>query len=154
METRLLHDADGQKSHAVILQTGDEAMTCLQDFARAQGITAAGFTAIGAFSRATLAYFDWQTKTYLPIDVDEQVEVASLTGDIALDPTGQAVVHMHAVLGRRGGAALAGHLQRGHVRPTLEVILTESPRHLRKTLDPATGLALLTSGADPALGQG
>jgi predicted DNA-binding protein with PD1-like motif len=31
----------------------------------------------------------------------------------------------------------------GHVRPTLEVILVESPDHLRKRLDLETGLALI-----------
>jgi hypothetical protein len=30
-----------------------------------------------------------------------------------------------------------------HVRPTLEVILTESPRHLQRKLDPASGLGLI-----------
>jgi hypothetical protein len=29
------------------------------------------------------------------------------------------------------------------VRPTLEVIVTESPAHLRKRLDPGSGLALI-----------
>ena len=41
------------------------------------------------------------------------------------------------------GSALAGHLGRAHVRPTLEVILTEAPAHLRKRLDPESGLALI-----------
>jgi uncharacterized protein len=36
------------------------------------------------------------------------------------------------------------------VRPTLEVILTESPAHLRKRLDPESGLALI----DPRAGDG
>jgi uncharacterized protein len=47
------------------------------------------------------------------------------------------------VLGRRDGAAVAGHLLEGHVRPTLEVVLTESPVHLRKRHDPESGLALI-----------
>ena len=35
-----------------------------------------------------------------------------------------------------------------HVRPTLEVILTESPTHLRKRLDPDSGLALIKPQAE------
>lgn len=144
MRSKLIHEADGQKTYAVILETGDEAMACLDAFAREQGISAASFKAIGAFRAAELGYFDWETKDYLPIPVPEQVEVASLTGDIALEPGGKPAVHMHAVLGRRDGSTLAGHLNRGEVRPTLEIILTETPAHLRKRRDADTGLMLIS----------
>jgi predicted DNA-binding protein with PD1-like motif len=100
-------------------------------------------TAIGAFSAAKLAFLDWESKAYQAIPVSEQVEVASLIGDIVLDPQGKPSVHAHAVLGRRNGAALAGHLLEGHVRPTLEVIVTESPTHLCKAKDAESGLALI-----------
>ena len=96
-----------------------------------------------ARSRRRLGYFDWQTKRYQRNPVAEQVEVASLTGDIALGPDGKPSLHIHCVLGRRDGSALAGHLIEGQVRPTLEVILTESPAHLRKKHDPESGLALI-----------
>jgi predicted DNA-binding protein with PD1-like motif len=102
-------------------------------------------TAIGALSSAKLAFFDWETKQYRPIPVEEQVEVASLVGDIAVGPSGKPSVHVHAVLGRRDGTALAGHLQEGHVRPTLEIIVTESPSHLCKVKDPESGLALISA---------
>lgn len=143
MQSKLIHDADGQQTYAIILSSGDEVSTCLTAFAREAGLQAASFKAIGAFERATLAFFDWEAKSYLPIEVNEQVEVASLTGDVAIGPDGQPALHIHAVLGRRDGSAVAGHLQKAHVRPTLEVILTESPAYLRKKLDPEVGLALI-----------
>src|SRR5207248_8373816 len=52
-------------------------------------------------------------------------------------------LHAHLVVGRRDGTTLGGHLLEGHVWPTLEVIVTETPAHLRKSLDPETGLALI-----------
>jgi uncharacterized protein len=125
------------------LQTGDEVMSCLREFAVQHDLNASQITAIGALSRAELAFFDWSTEAYIPIPVDTQVEVASLIGDIALDPEGQPSVHAHAVLGRADGTALAGHLKIGSVRPTLEVIVTESPAHLSKSRDPFTGLLLI-----------
>src|SRR6266705_1960977 len=131
MHSKLLHEEGGKRTFAVILQTGDEAMRCLQEFAVRERLGASQVTAIGALSRATLAFFDWGSKRYLPIPVAEQVEVAALVGDIALGPDGKPSVHVHAVLGRRDGTAMAGHLQEGHVRPTLEIIVTESPTHLR-----------------------
>jgi uncharacterized protein len=145
MQTKLLHREGSQRTFAVILQTGDEAMHCLQDFANRENLAASQITAIGAFSRAKLAFFDWESRQYQPIPVDEQVEVASLIGDIAVGPDGKPSVHVHAVLGRRNGAALAGHLQEGHVRPTLEIIVTEQPAHLCKVKDPESGLALISA---------
>ena len=120
-------------------------MRCLQDFAAKERLGGAQVTAIGALSGAKLAFFDWETKQYRPIPVEEQVEVASLIGDIAVGPDGKPSVHVHAVLGRRDGTAVAGHLQAGHVRPTLEIIITESPAHLCKVKDAESGLALISA---------
>jgi len=143
MKTKLLHEAHGKRTYAVILQTGDEAVQCLKEFAEKEHAGGAQVTAIGALSRAKLAYFDWDTKRYEPIQVDEQVEVASLVGDIAVGPDGKPSVHLHAVLGKRNGTAIAGHLEQATVRPTLEIIVTEMPSHLCKTRDSESGLALI-----------
>jgi uncharacterized protein len=143
MRSKLLHEVDGKRTFAVILETGDEAIGSLETFARDNAISGAQITAIGAFRSARLAYFDWETKAYQPIPVDEQAEVASLVGDIAMGPDGAPSIHAHAVLGRRDGSARAGHLEKGDVRPTLEVIVTESPTHLRKVKNAETGLALI-----------
>ncbi len=145
MHSKLLHEQSGKRTFAVILQNGDEAMSCLQEFAARERLAASQITAIGAFASAKLAFFDWQSKKYRPIPVEEQVEVASLVGDIAVGPDGKPSVHVHAVLGREDGTALAGHLQAGHVRPTLEIIVTESPAHLCKVKDEESGLALISA---------
>jgi predicted DNA-binding protein with PD1-like motif len=150
MRTKLLKDVDGARTFAVVLSVDDECMACLRAFASTQKIGAAQITAIGAFASADLAFFDWETKKYLPVEVHEQVEVASLIGDIACNPAGQPDVHVHAVLSDRRGAARAGHLQKGHVRPTLEVIVTESPAHLRKVHDAESGLALIALDEAPS----
>jgi len=143
MKSKLIHESDGQRTYAVVMAAGDEPMSCLERFAREAGLSAASLTAIGAFQSAELAYFDWETKSYIPIPVEDQVEVASLIGDVAVGPDGKAAIHAHVVLGTRSGAAIAGHLKKAVVRPTLEVIVTESPAHLRKRHDSASGLALI-----------
>ncbi|MEH6663936.1 MAG: PPC domain-containing DNA-binding protein [Brevundimonas sp.] len=147
MHSKRLNDHAGQRTFLLVLETGDEVMDSLQDFAATEGLTAAQITAIGAFQRAELAFFDWETKSYQPIPVDEQAEVATLAGDVALGEGGKPALHLHAVLGKRGGQAVAGHVTRGWVRPTLEVVLTETPAHLRRVKDGVTGLALIDPGA-------
>ena len=126
-----------------MFNTGDEVMKALLDFAREKRLTGCHFTAIGAFESAVLGYFDWKTKDYKQIPVREQVEVLSLIGDIAEKEDGKPQIHAHVVVGTSEAKALGGHLIEGHVRPTLELILTESPSHLRKRHDPESGLVLI-----------
>lgn len=142
MQSKLLHEADGVRTFALVLDTDDEAMGCISAFADAEDLDAAEFSAIGAFSRAVVAFFDLERKEYQPIPVDEQVEVLSIVGHVTREPGGRNV-HAHAVLGKPDGTAVGGHLLEGHVRPTLEIVLTESPAHLRRRKDEATGLALI-----------
>ena len=143
MQSKLLDKSAGRATHAIILETGEDVLSSLKEFVDREEISAAQFSAIGALSDARLKFFDWEAKEYRTIPVDEQVEVASLIGDVALAPDGSRALHIHAVLGRRDGSALAGHLGEAHVRPTLEIVLTESPEHLRKKHDPESGLALI-----------
>jgi hypothetical protein len=147
MQYKQLHEQDGQRTFAVVLQSGDAVVKSLKDFIARENIHAAGLTAIGALSEVTLLYFDWDKKDYQNIEIREQVEVASLIGDVADDPDGKPTLHVHIVVGTRDGSAKAGHLGEGRVRPTLEVILTESPAHLRKVKDRETGLALIRPAA-------
>jgi len=128
---------------ALILDRGDEVMTQLTEFARRENVRAARFTAIGAFQSAMLAYFDWETKKYVDIPVEEQTEVLVLTGDIAWEGD-KPIAHIHVVLGRRDGSTVGGHLKRAVVRPTLELMIDEAGA-LERKFDPASGIALITA---------
>jgi predicted DNA-binding protein with PD1-like motif len=141
MRAKQIHEERGQKTFVLAFDTDDEVIAGLTNFAKENDLSAASLTAIGAFREATLGYFDWERKEYDRIPVEEQVEVLSLVGDIALKGE-ESQLHAHAVLGRRDGSTVGGHLLEAYVRPTLEVILTESPEHLQKRTDEETGLAL------------
>lgn len=145
MRQKIISDAD-ERTYALILESGDEAITQLQQFCTEHEVTAARFTAIGAFRSVQLGYFNWDKKDYEKIRVDEQVEVLMLAGDVALlERTPK--IHAHVVIGKRDGSAHGGHLLQAIVRPTLEVILTESPSYLRRTLDAESGLPLINIDA-------
>lgn len=100
-------------------------------------------TAIGAFERVTLGFFDMQKKDYKRIPINEQVELMSLVGNIARDDKGEPKVHAHVVVGKSDGTAYGGHLLDAYVQPTLEVVIVEAERHLCRTTRPELGLALL-----------
>ncbi len=143
MKAKLLHKQSGQKTFALVFDTGDEVVAGLLAFAKEKRLSASHFTAIGAFSDVTLGYFDWEKKDYQKLPVREQVEVLSLIGDVALNKS-QPKVHAHVVVGKSDGTAHGGHLMEAHVRPTLEVIIVESPAHLQRKTDKETGLALIS----------
>ena len=146
MQTALLNTEAGLRTYAVIFDKGDEPHSGLQRFAEEEHISGASLTAVGALSSATLGYFNRDRMDYDEIPVDEQVEVLSMVGDIALSD-GQPEVHAHLVVGKKDGSTMGGHLRSAQVWPTLEVMVTETPAHLRKRYDRETGLTLI----DPEL---
>ena len=141
MHAKLLNDKS-ERTWALVFDSGDEPVSLLSRFAAEHKLSAARFTAIGAFSELVVGYFDWQKKDYERIAIREQVEVLALVGDIAL-AKGKPKVHAHVVVGKRDASAHGGHLLEARVRPTLEVVLTESPAHLVREHDPQSGLALI-----------
>jgi uncharacterized protein len=141
--------ADTERTWALVFETGDEVVSAIEQFAAKVGLSASRLSAIGAFQRVKLGYFDVQLKAYEAIEIQDQVEVLSLLGDIALDGQNPKL-HAHCVVGHRDGSTRGGHLMEAVVRPTLEVLLIESPAHLRRFYDAATGLALIRLDADDA----
>jgi predicted DNA-binding protein with PD1-like motif len=141
MKSKILNKGP-ERTIALVFDKGDDLIPILEQFAKEHALSASRLSAIGALRAAVLGYFDWERKDYDRIPVEEQVEVLSLNGDIALDGD-RPKVHAHAVLGRRDGSTIGGHVLQATVQPTLEVLLVESPGYLRKTCDRETGLALI-----------
>lgn len=141
MKYKLLNGIDNS-TYALVFQSGDEVMEILKTFANEHCLKAARFTAIGAFSKVELGYFDFSKKDYNRIPLNEQVEVLSLMGDVALYGD-ESKVHAHVVVGRSDGMAMGGHLLKGVTHPTLELILEETPSYLQRRMDKETGLPLI-----------
>jgi hypothetical protein len=133
-----------ERTFVLVLDQGEEAFRSITEFAEREKITGASVSAIGAFSRAKVGWFDFAVKTYEPIEVGEQCEVLSLLGDVAQGDDGKASLHLHAVLGLRDGTVRGGHLLSGLVQPTLEVTITETVVHLRRKKRPELGIALIS----------
>ena len=64
MHNTLLSHNDGKRVFTLILDAGEEVFACLSRFADEQAMPAASITAIGAFERATIGFFDFETKSY------------------------------------------------------------------------------------------
>lgn len=143
MQSKLVFEEAGERTFVLVLAAGEEAFAAISDFAARESLSAASLTALGAFERATLGWFDLANKTYKPIHIESQCEGLSLLGDIALGDDGKPSLHMHAVMGLSDGTTRGGHFLKGIVRPTLEVTINETPARLRRRQRPELGLALI-----------
>ncbi|MBN9082710.1 MAG: DNA-binding protein with PD1-like DNA-binding motif [Rhizobiales bacterium 62-17] len=143
MKSRIIDSTGTSQIRIAVLDSGEDAFATLQGFARDAGLSAASITAIGAFEQATVGWFDFSAKRYKKIEIDEQCEVLSAVGDIAVGDDGAASLHVHIVLGLSDGSTRGGHLLKGIVRPTLEVVITETPAILRRRYRSDLGIALI-----------
>jgi len=149
MNARVFEDRESRRTFVLVFDAGDQVTGPLQEFLVQHRVSAAHFTAIGAFEQVVVGYFNLDRKDYDRIEIDEQVEVLMLAGDVALVDR-EPRVHAHVVVGKSNGSAHGGHLIEARVRPTLELVLTELPAHLRRRVDAETGLALIDVTADRA----
>ena len=142
MKSKLLHDQSGLKTFALIFDKNEEAKESLLRFATENELRGAQVTAISAFSDVMLGFFDREKKSYQEIPIKEQVEVLSFVGNI-IEKDGKPMLHAHVVIGKSDGTAHGGHFLNGRVWPTLEMIVSEMPVHLRRVKDEETGLPLI-----------
>jgi uncharacterized protein len=129
-------------AYLLVFHTGQEVMKGLLAFAKKYDLVAGHVTGIGALSGAVIGYFDPEKSAYLRHEENGQAELLSLTGNLALY-NNEPFFHIHAALGLRDGAARGGHLFEATVRSTVELVLTTSPRPVRREIAHETGLPLL-----------
>ncbi len=105
----------------VKLETGDDPIKSLVEFARAESVC--GFVnGIGALKWADIGYFDIAKKEYLVSRFDGYFELLSLSGNISF-ADGEPVVHLHILLGKPDCSVVGGHLVAGEVSVTGEIFV-------------------------------
>ncbi|MEF8882541.1 MAG: PPC domain-containing DNA-binding protein [Halapricum sp.] len=107
-------EVEDSREFVARLGHGEDWRTQIEDFARTEGIAAAFFVGLGAVQDAELWYYDQTDQEYSPIEFDEPLEVAACVGNVSL-LDGEPFAHTHAVLSRRDGSTVAGHLNAGTV---------------------------------------
>lgn len=111
----------------IVFTKGDDVRAGLAEFAEKNHLTNAHFTAIGALDFAVIGWSDRPKKAFKVVKLDEEMEVASLAGNIVRDKDGKPVVHGHIVVGLlRNAAVYAGHLLYGRVSLTMQMYLEDS----------------------------
>lgn len=94
------------------LENGADWRGQIEEFAASEDIEAGWFVAMGAVRGAEIWFYDQAETEYRSVTFDEPLEVASCVGNVSL-LDGEQFAHTHAVLSRRSGQSLAGHLNAG-----------------------------------------
>ena len=119
-----------------------ELASAITSFVKARGITSGSIYGIGAVNSATLRFFDPSTQKYIDKTFDGQMEIANLTGNIAVKDGGD-LIHLHVTLGTRDYQALAGHLLAASLSGAGEFVVETMPGiELEKSFDKNIGLNL------------
>ena len=160
MRHKLLEHEHGRRKFVLVLDAGEEAVAAIKAFAKQQELQGSTVAGIGAFETCSFGHFNPATKEFTRNDLTLQAEVLALNGNIAGDQLGQndghedddgdgdaeedgPHLHLHCVVGLKDASTRGGHLIAGIVRPTMELIIEESPAHLKRGMDRRSGLVLL-----------
>jgi uncharacterized protein len=124
------------------LETGDDLVEGIEQFAAEQSIRAAWVNAIGAVRRASFAYYDQDERRYVELASTEHHEMTGFIGNISTRDD-RPFLHAHATFADDSGAAAGGHLLAGCEVFVAEITISEmTGAELIRTPDEVTGLAL------------
>jgi uncharacterized protein len=124
------------------LPHGADLLAAIRDVFEGEGCHMGFLTAIGAVERATIAYYNQESRSYEPLSIDEPAEILSCIGNVSR-LEGSLVVHAHITLGLRDGTTRGGHLMEGAPIFACELfgVILEGPQLVR-AFDEETGLNL------------
>ena len=129
-----------KKVHILRIDRGDEVISTIEQVCKDNGIGAAVISGLGFLSKAEIAIFNPEKERYDTFNVNDQMELASLTGNISLKD-GKPFAHIHVVLGNRN-RIVAGHLVKGYVGGTTEIAIFELEGELLRNIK-SGGLTIL-----------
>ena len=141
MKSKLINETP--RTFVLVFDKEDEFTETVLRFAKENRLKASTLSAIGAFMDVTVGFFERERKDYKRIDINQQVEVMSLLGNIVRSEGGEHKLHAHVVVGMPDGSAHGGHLLKARVWPTLELFLTETEEDLQRRIDEETLLPLI-----------
>ena len=124
--------------YAIRIDSGDEIIAALREFARAEGVRAGLISALGAVGETELGFFVRSTGQYVTRVFGGEHEIGSLTGNFS-DLEGEPYPHCHAVIAGEDFVAHTGHLFRGVVTVTCEVQVITDPDVMRRVRRPDLG---------------
>ncbi len=135
----LLHQ---DNTYILTVDRDEEFISTLTTFCEENSIKAGWLTALGACGELTLAWYNLETKEYEDHEYGEDLEIASLLGNIAIVDD-KSFIHAHGIFGRRDMSTIGGHIKNMKISATCEVKLDVYDDEILREYDDVTGLKLM-----------
>lgn len=121
--------------YVVRAEIGEEIQEALRQFAQATHIKSAFYQGIGALTQVELAFFCTDQKVYDRRFFEDEYELITLVGNLSAHDE-LIVPHTHVAIGDRNFQTYSGHLVRGVVSVTAEILVTTIDIALSRKEDP------------------
>jgi len=132
----------GTDKYVLRLESGDDILKSLRQFATTKRLGASLLEGIGSLSKVKLGHYDFRTKQYRYETFEDDLEILNLSGNIA-SMDRKPLPHVHVTLGRRDFSVIGGHLDEGSSANMVEIGLWRFPGKLVKAKDAEIGLNVL-----------
>jgi predicted DNA-binding protein with PD1-like motif len=123
-------------------ESGERVAAPLLAWLKSEQIGYATMTGLGAVREATVSYWNAEAREYEQHELQEQMEVVSLVGNVTIKE-GEPFTHIHVTLGRRDLSIVGGHFGDAVVHPNLEVWIRREAEAVERTLDQSCGLYVM-----------
>lgn len=117
------------------IEIGEEIQETLRQFAHKVELKGAFYQGIGMLTQVELAFFCSESKEYERKFFDGEYELTSLMGNLSAHD-GVVAPHTHVSIADKECRTFSGHLVRGVVPVTAEIILTTLDISLSRKEDP------------------
>lgn len=131
-----------KEKYILSFQMGEGLQEELIKFCKDEDIRSGFFVGFGGLQELDLSYYNLSEKRYEDKNIKENLEIVSLTGNIAR-LNNDIIIHMHGVFSDSKSNAIGGHVKKIVVSGTCEVFLTIFDDVIERKYDDATGLNLM-----------
>ena len=132
----------GTDKYALRIESGDDILQSIRQFATAKRLSASLLEGIGSLSKVKLGHYDFKRKKYSYETFEDDLEILNLSGNIA-SMNRQPLPHVHVTLGRRDFSVIGGHMDEGSSANLVEIGVWKLPGKLVKAKDEKIGLNVL-----------
>ncbi len=124
---------------AVRLDKNDEITECVMNVAKAEKISAGTVSGIGATDNFTVGVFNTESKEYEKYFFDTNHEITNLSGNIST-MNNEEYVHLHITCAGKNASIVGGHLLKGVISLTGEIVITVSDGKIDRKRDETIGI--------------
>ena len=129
-------------TYVMRLDPGDEIVEKVLWLAAVEQIKLATVTGLGAVDNVTLGIFSPDTKQFKANMFHADFEIVSLTGTIT-SQRGRPYAHLHMAVSDLAARCFGGHLNRGVVSASAEIVIQVLPGEIDRQPDARIGLNLM-----------